>query len=264
MSIPTRTCTTCNANLPATEEFFNRQKGNKTGKRRLRAVCRRCRAEQERERRYAKTGQRPERLPDGKRRCSVCKRVMPSTEEFFITERGKVRNPCLECSRERNRRAYHRNGEERIAQVARWRKANHAKTLIYSRRWREANLELSRKQSREYARANKEKRREYNARWRSTPRGNALHRAKEARRRARKRSAPGDHTASDVLTRYDLQAGKCYWCGKRVAFGEHDVDHIFPLSKGGGNGPGNICVSCPACNRSKSAKSPLEFTGRLF
>lgn len=51
----------------------------------------------------------------------------------------------------------------------------------------------------------------------------------------------------------------CYWC-KTVTFpGERHVDHIEPLSMGGGHVAGNLCISCIACNLSKGDTSPAEF-----
>ena len=34
----------------------------------------------------------------------------------------------------------------------------------------------------------------------------------------------------------------------------YHVDHVVPLSRGGGNGVDNICLACPSCNSSKNNK----------
>ena len=263
-SIPTRTCTTCRRELPATEETFGLQRDSKSGKYRLRAACRECRARHERERHYRKKGRRPEVLPAGVKRCSVCLEVKPADADHFPVENGQVRNPCLPCRRAKNRESYYRHAEARKLKALKWARANPEKVREYLTKHHALHGDRRREWSRRWARAHKEQRREYDVKRRATPRGNALHRAKEARRRARKRAAPGDHNADDVQAKYALQAGRCYWCGKRVRFGDHDVDHIVPLARGGGNGSDNICISCPSCNRRKGAKTPLEFSGRLF
>jgi 5-methylcytosine-specific restriction endonuclease McrA len=69
---------------------------------------------------------------------------------------------------------------------------------------------------------------------------------------------------ADVLRIYEMQKGKCHWCFKAVTLGKHHIDHIYPLSKGGGNEVNNICISCPTCNLKKGNKTPVEFSGRLF
>jgi len=81
-------------------------------------------------------------------------------------------------------------------------------------------------------------------------------------RRARKRNAPGTHTAADVRAQYGRQHGRCYWCEKRVGDAYH-VDHVMPLFLGGSDGPENLVVSCPPCNDSKAAKHPMDFAGVL-
>jgi len=52
---------------------------------------------------------------------------------------------------------------------------------------------------------------------------------------------------------------KCAYCdtglfGKPIHF-----DHVIPISKGGRHSVDNLCASCPPCNQSKQAKTPLEF-----
>ena len=80
--------------------------------------------------------------------------------------------------------------------------------------------------------------------------------------RARVASAPGTHTAADVAAQYERQRGRCYWCSTKVGEAYH-VDHVIPLSKGGGNGPENLVIACPACNQKKHAKHPMDFAGIL-
>lgn len=45
---------------------------------------------------------------------------------------------------------------------------------------------------------------------------------------------------------------------------EFEVDHIQPRRAGGVNTPDNLCLSCPTCNRCKSARlyAPDPETGR--
>jgi hypothetical protein len=46
---------------------------------------------------------------------------------------------------------------------------------------------------------------------------------------------------------------KCKWCGDTNRI---EVDHIFPVSRGGGNSLENLQLLCRACNAKKRAKIP--------
>lgn len=91
-------------------------------------------------------------------------------------------------------------------------------------------------------------------------------RAREARRRARKNSAGGKFTASDLESLFDRQSCKCAYCFVRLGKKYH-ADHIVPIAKGGTSWPDNIQLCCQACNLSKGAKDPIVFAryiGRLI
>jgi 5-methylcytosine-specific restriction endonuclease McrA len=82
-------------------------------------------------------------------------------------------------------------------------------------------------------------------------------------RHARLRSNGGTHTADDVNAQFKRQRGRCFWCGKKIEK-QYDVDHVIPLKIGGSNGPENLVISCPTCNRKKKDKHPMDFAGVLF
>jgi len=51
---------------------------------------------------------------------------------------------------------------------------------------------------------------------------------------------------------------RCYICDKLIPLGDREVDHIFPVAKGGPTRPSNLAIACSHCNRSKNAKHPNE------
>jgi len=51
---------------------------------------------------------------------------------------------------------------------------------------------------------------------------------------------------------------RCYLCGRLIPIGERQVDHIWPLSKGGAHRPSNLAIAHRHCNQSKNAKLPQE------
>ena len=89
-----------------------------------------------------------------------------------------------------------------------------------------------------------------------------LRRATSRNRKAMKRAAHGRHTAADVQRILLRQKYRCSYCKVSLKGGYH-VDHITPLSKGGGNGPDNLQCLCPPCNMSKGAKTPEVFARQI-
>lgn len=65
-------------------------------------------------------------------------------------------------------------------------------------------------------------------------------------RRENNRPAIPKRVREDVLS-----AGACAYCGSESLL---EVDHIFPVSKGGTNDRGNLQPLCWLCNRKKGAR----------
>lgn len=111
-----------------------------------------------------------------------------------------------------------------------------------------------------YRAENPEREKARNAKWaKANPEKCA---AKTRRRRALKLKADGSHTKHDIERLFFLQKGKCASCTiKLIKSGKniYHVDHIMPLTKGGGDGPDNLQLLCPGCNIKKNAKDPLDW-----
>ncbi len=171
----------------------------------------------------------PDHTTEPTKRCSKCGEVKPHS----AFRRDKARRDGFDsrCSACRNvyMQKYYKQNREKIGE---YRAQNPDKARLHSRTYSAANPDKS-----------KELRR---------------------RRRARKASAEGTHTIDDMRRQYKAQRGKCWWCGKKVKWGDRHDDHLIPLVKGGSNWPSNMVVSCAFCNLSKGAKMPADFAGRLF
>ena len=175
---------------------------------------------------------RNKRSPDG--RHSVCKACRKESAALY-----RKREDVAAREKDRLKQDYLDNREERLA-ARKLRYANNREaTLAQNNAWREANLEKHRALCRQWAKEHP-----------------LEMRAIVARRRALIAQAEGQYSKQDVERMLVEQDGFCLACrGDLWILGFH-VDHIHPLSKGGSNGPENLQLLCPTCNRKKGAKLP--------
>jgi len=56
----------------------------------------------------------------------------------------------------------------------------------------------------------------------------------------------------------------CAYCGRQLKRGELTVDHVFPVSRGGGSTWGNTVTACAPCNQRKADRTPHEAGMKLL
>ena len=212
--------------------------------------------------------------------CTKCGETKPTSEFYKRPDRKNgLRSRCKACELTCHSDWYADHHEEMLAYNANYRSEHHEERAAYyaSHReefasyradHREKNMAYAASYYAEHrqeiigkAAAYRIKHREEIASWRKANLDKS--RANYHRRRARKLSNGGTHTAQDVQRQGDCQKWLCWWCGKYCAE-KYDVDHLVPLKRGGHNWPSNIVISCPHCNRSKQDKTPDEWVGRLL
>lgn len=272
-SVPLKICVRCDSTFPATPEYFAKGKQCKDG---LIGWCRPC------DREYKRRWEAKRRgyftalvIPADRKRCSQCYKIFPHTKEHFSTHASM----CTVCAREYGRawyranldkcresqRVYYAENADMVREKARqYGKDNREKLRLRDLRYRRANPEKVRaKVKRAYARYRERHPERIRERSRQARINNPVYyRLWQSGRRAKIREGENVQPA-DIQAIYDAQKGRCWWC--RVTVGdEYHVDHIHPLSQGGEHAKHNLCISCPKCNLEKSAKTPLEFAGRLF
>jgi 5-methylcytosine-specific restriction endonuclease McrA len=151
-------------------------------------------------------------------------------------------------------RAFHKANRERDQQKQNARyKAKPEQHQANVRRYRDANLEAVQARETKYRKENIEKVRERNRR-------------NGPNQRARRKGAPGRHTAADIARLFDEQMGICAACKvaiTKTGKGKYHVDHVMPLRRGGSNYPSNLQLLCPTCNRRKGFKHPDEWAKLL-
>jgi 5-methylcytosine-specific restriction endonuclease McrA len=159
--------------------------------------------------------------------CSKCETVKP-LEAFKAQTTGKFGRTaaCRDCENAR-RRANHAADPEKERQRLRAKyAADPARGRSYSRQWRDSDRDRAR----------------------------AVSRKAEAKRRALKLDA----TTGDVDEAALLDAfGSCYLCGHELGEDTH-LDHVVPLSRGGGHCMANLRPTHATCNLRKGDRLVSE------
>lgn len=197
-----------------------------------------------------------------------------------VAERRTCDWKCVACNNERkkeaarNKRArdpekgrvacrkWRANHPDRMmAAVTAWKDRNKEKELEGKRRrWGRAADKYSERRRKKYA-ENPEIFRLRVRKWNSNnpEKVAAIGRSKHAKRRG----APGVHTAADVLAIFKMQKCRCAYCSVSLKDRTYHVDHIKPLSRGGHNDRTNLQILCPTCNMRKYNKDPISFARSL-
>lgn len=235
---PTRCCTKCKTEYPATVEYFARNAQSKSG---LATACKLCR----------KARSAAYYLENKEQINARNKAYFEAHPEKYREYNRKWRS--TEASKEHRHKYYLANKNRHRMQTAAWYLAHKAEVSEQSRK---------RRADPKYKLREREQKRRYRA---AKP---DIARAAWQRRYARKLNARGNHTAADIAA---LKRGQtdakgilhCWWCGCALE-AKFEIDHRIPLSQGGTHDPGNLCVSCANCNRSKGGRLPHEWRNRLL
>lgn len=204
--------------------------------------------------------------------CTKCS-LEKSVADFSRNKNKKdgLQGVCKSCERAYNAAYRAANPEKAKAASSAWVEANRERVRARQAAYYQANAaRISARDAAEHAAnpdkenarsaakyaADPSKAKGYSAAWaKANPEARRAH---TRNRRAIKRNAEGIHTAADVRTLLTLQKCKCVVCKANIKYSYH-VDHIQPLSRGGGNGKHDIQLLCPSCNLQKHAKHPIDF-----
>ena len=216
-------CPRCGKDLP--EEAFHKNRCRVDG---LHQCCKECRSKYRRARYAANPELREARAEEY--------REHAMDPEFVENNRRRVREYCREKRSDPEWRAIER---ERLA----WKNLSSEQkqqAIDRQRVRRAANREIFNRKQNEYRR----ERRKKDAKFRQAKRDEAK------MRKHLKRANGGSYTAEEWNTMCLFVGGRCVACGQ---IAELTVDHIIPVSMGGGNDINNIQPLCMSCNASKGA-----------
>lgn len=221
-------CTKCDRELPATSEYFFKDKQKKDG---LRPSCRECNGSK-----FIKK----EAVLDGYKKCTKCNKILPATIDFFHQEKTSndgLRPDCKKC---------------RSNSVKNWYKDNKDKKSEYHKRWYNQNKRERAKYYKNWAKENREISNENKRLW-------------SQKRKAIKKHLPATLTEEQwkqIKQDFDHQ---CAYCG--MSEEEHlkkfnetlHQEHFIPLSESGEYTHNNIIPACKSCNSSKNNSDFFEW-----
>jgi len=200
-------------------------------------------------------------------RCSASKRREGFYHDKNRAYRDYVSPWCRECTKARamerreERNAYQKawrekNTERRQEYQMEYREANKGALAASWKRYYEENREQLLAQGKEHRKRNEQVYRQYQRDRYTRDREAVL--AHSRNRRALIRGLGGAHTPDDVWQMVEDQRHLCAYCETPLCGGFH-VDHMVPLSRGGGNDWTNLAVTCESCNCRKHIKTTEEF-----
>jgi hypothetical protein len=228
-----RVCYTCKGEKPLSE--FYKGKCYKDG---YDIYCKDCAKARRRDNLANPKGNRhTKRLPtDTEFWCARCKSYRPK-EEFYTDNSG--RNPsgyvawCKPCDNARHKSDSH---------------------YVRNRKWYNENI----KSNPEKLLLERTRKLEVWRRYKDTPKWRLSKAKKEHLRRERVRNSEKTLTESDIEFLINFQNNRCASCGREFTESlGYQLDHILPVSKGGGFTLQNVQLLCKTCNCSKGNKMIL-------
>lgn len=171
--------------------------------------------------------------------CSKCSNPLPADHYDCY---------CYPCRREYRRQWRKRNPDKKRRYNEAWRAKNPRHK--YTSGWYEKNKDHVRK-------TNKAWRYKNHSQWKKA------HALRTRNRRSKLKGADGDFRFPDIIDVWNSQDGRCVYCAKQLGDSpeerKYHIDHITPISRGGGNDPGNLQCLCPPCNLAKGSMTDEEY-----
>lgn len=152
--------------------------------------------------------------------CNRCGREMPSTAEYFHSDKRNkdgLTGYCKACQSQYAKQYYITNKSKLLGSSARYYAENREERLLYSKKYT----------------------------------ANGMERISWHRHRAATRSLPSTLNVeqwNEIKNKFD---NRCAYCGLETKL---EQDHFIPVSRGGGYTHQNVVPSCKSCNSRKGYK----------
>jgi hypothetical protein len=179
---------------------------------------------------------------------------------------------CKPCHKERKSKYYYKNrdslkyyhknktNEEYMKKRAEWREDNKEHLGQYNKNWHQENKDSVRKRKRKYCNLEdvKTQRSEYMKAYRETDRGREAIKRSIYNRRVARNNAPNTIDFNEAINTFKSRFGNvCAFTGIEMI--ESSVEHVLPVSHGGGNTDYNIIPTELIVNCWKTNRNVFEF-----
>ena len=214
----TKICSRCKTELPATNEYFHKNKDGKNG---LHSICNNCNKE------YNKQYDQKNALKILQRK----KVYRQNKKEYLKQWHKKYREKNREYIKIQNKKYQIENADQIKEHYKQWYKDNTEKVCEWGTRYYQNNIEHVKQKHKEWHLNNRDK-----------------CQIVRQRSEARKKQLPSHYNTEQWKRVKQYFDNKCAYCGKE---GKLAQDHFIALSKGGEYTINNIIPACMSCNSSK-------------
>ena len=233
-----KTCTKCGETLPATTEYFHKDKNGKYG---LKSTCKKCRAE------YHK-----QHYEDNK----------DKIKQYYEDNKDKIA--------EQQKQYYENNKDKILERVKQYREDNKDKERERHKQYYENNKDKERERHKQYREDNKDKLKQHyednkdkiaepQKPYRATPQGQVVEFNYNCKRRTREQNQGNGITKEQWLECMKFFGFRCAYSGQVLSKDTRSLDHIKPLNQGGEHEIWNLVPMDRGLNSSKQDKDLLEW-----
>ena len=218
-----KTCTKCGETLPATTEYFHKQKLGKYG---LYSECKKCR-----------TKRHKQYYEDNK------EKISEQHKQYYEDNKDKIKQ-------------YYEDNKDKIKQ---YYEDNKDKILEQKKQYREDNKDKISERNKQYYEDNKDKISEQRKQYRATPQGQASGFNRSCRRRTKEQNQGNGINKMQWLEMMKYFNWKCAYSGNPLKNETRTIDHIKPLNQGGEHEIWNCVPMYGSYNFSKHDKDMEEW-----
>jgi len=252
-------CIKCQVVKPISE--FGKDKLRPDG---LFPYCKRCRLKNP-----EKSDEWQKNKTKGLHHCGKCKQWL-NPSEFYPnpSKKNGIHHHCKDCTikqaseyyhadkdrtHQKNRERYWNNKEKEQAEFKKWYSANAERQRQKARTWHKENYHRVRDKRQEYA---KNWRNTRGKEWYSSPEGRFYTNRAAQVRRKRAKLVENTLTKEQWFEILRVQNHTCLGCNRKFTnILKPTIDHVVPLSKGGGLTKENTQALCRNCNSRKHTKT---------
>ncbi len=183
--------------------------------------------------------------------------------------KGKSTVESRRKNAEQKRKAYEGMSQEQretyLAMKRKYSKDNRQRKTAYRNKYNERNREKVNEVQKNWRLQNKEKLKVCRKKWLSKEENRIKVKNQARARQAKKKASPTDIklVSNWEFNWKSMDKCTCTFCLKEIPSRCGEVEHFYPLSRGGKHCLSNLSIACRDCNARKHARNPLDFIREL-